>query len=103
MFDLFQIKFVNLIEIAFVIVMICMTLTGAYCAHKLSGDHPCWVRMIVMAPAIMGMFSPVLMMLGLYVPYAFDVVFACVVALLYALVASRFSDMPWLDIRTTKY
>jgi hypothetical protein len=50
----------------------------------------------------MGMFAPVLMLLGLYVPYEFDVFFACTVALLYALVASRFTSRPWLDIRTTK-
>jgi uncharacterized protein (DUF983 family) len=94
--------FDNPLPVAFVIVMVSMTCTGAYCAHKLTGEHPCWVRMIVMAPAIMGMFAPVLMLLGLYVPYEFDVVFACAVALLYALVASRFTSRPWLDIRTTK-
>lgn len=91
--------FDNPIQVAFVIVMISMTCTGAYCAHKLTGDNPWWVRLIVIFPAIMGMFGPVLMMMGLYVPYEFDVLFACAVALLYALVASRFSCRPWLDIR----
>jgi uncharacterized membrane protein len=55
-----------------------------------------------MAPAIVGMFAPVAMLMGVYEPHAFDVVFAVAVALLYALVASRFSKYPWLDLRVSK-
>lgn len=90
----------NPIQTAFVIVMILMVAIGAYCAHHLNDNHPCWVRLVVMVPAVLGMFAPVLMLMGLYVPYEFDVAFALSVALLYALVASRFSKTPWLDIRT---
>lgn len=92
----------NPIEAAFIAAMLAMAITGAYCAHHLTGDHPCWVRLIVMAPAVIGMFAPVAILMGVYVPYLLDVTFAISVALLYALVASRFSSKPWLDIRCKK-
>jgi hypothetical protein len=86
----------------FVVVMLIMVGTGAFCAHHLNDQNPCWVRLVVMAPAIVGMFAPVAMLMGVYEPHAFDVVFAVAVALLYALVASRFSKYPWLDLRVSK-
>jgi hypothetical protein len=89
-------------EIIFDIIMLTMVATGAYCAHHLSDENPCWVRLVVMAPAIVGMFAPVAVLMGLYEPRVFDVVFAVTVVLLYALVASRFSKKPWLDLRVSK-
>lgn len=90
------------LDFAFVAAMLAMACTGAYCAHHLNCNYPWWVRAIVMAPAVLGMFAPVVMALGVYVPYVLDVLFAVSVALLYALVASRFSSTPWLDIRCKK-
>lgn len=90
------------VVIAFVIAMLSMAVIGAYCAHRLDGDHPFFVRLIVMAPAVIGMFAPVVVAMGEYIPYFFDVIFAIAVSLLYALVASRFSSTPWLDIRIKK-
>lgn len=84
---------------AFLLAMLSMAAIGAYCAHRLSHDHPFFVRLIVMAPAIIGLFAPVVVAMGVYVPYVFDVIFAIAVAFLYALVASRFSSTPWLDLR----
>lgn len=92
----------NIIHQLFVVAMICMAVIGAYCSHKLSSDNPRWVRLVVLAPSVFGMFAPVVLAMGIYEPYAFDVAFAIAVALLYALVASRFSDTPWLDLRTKK-
>ena len=89
----------NPIEAAFIAAMLAMACMGAYCAHHLNCDYPWWVRAIVMAPAVLGMFAPVVLLMGVYVPYVLDVLFAIAVALLYALVASRFSSTPWLDIR----
>lgn len=91
-----------MIQTIFIIVMLAMVTMGAYCAHHLNDNHPCWVRLVVMAPAIVGMFAPVVILMGSYTPYTFDVVFAVTVALLYALVASRFSTRPWLDLRVSK-
>ena len=64
----------------FVVVMLIMVGTGAFCAHHLNDQNPCWVRLVVMAPAIVGMFAPVAMLMGVYEPHAFDVVFAVAVA-----------------------
>jgi hypothetical protein len=91
-----------LTQTAFVVSMLVMACIGAYCAHKMTDENPCWVRVVVLAPAIMGMFAPVIMLTGAYVPYTFDVIFAITVTLLYALVASRFSSKPWLDIKTSQ-
>lgn len=88
----------NATQVLFISVMVTMTVIGAYCAHHLDSSRPFWVRLVVIAPAIVGMFAPVVILMGVYVPYAFDVVFAATTALLYAMVASRFSDTPWLDI-----
>jgi O-antigen/teichoic acid export membrane protein len=90
----------NPLEGPFLVAMLSMVAMGAYCAYKLDHDHPLWVRLIVLAPAIIGMFAPVVILMGIYVPYILDVIFAGSVALLYALVSSRFSDNPWLDIRS---
>lgn len=86
----------------FIVCALIMSAIGAYCAYKLNADHPLVIRLIVMAPAIMGLFAPVLIYRGSYIPYEFDVIFMVVVILLYALVASRFSSTPWLDLRTKK-
>lgn len=91
--------FENPIQAAFTIIMLIMASIGAYCSHRMTHENPLWVRLVVLAPAIVGMFAPVVIVLGMYVPYVFDVVFAATVALLYSLVASRFSKTPWLDIR----
>jgi len=91
-----------MIQTIFIIVMLAIVAMGAYCAHHLNDNHPRWVRLVVMGPAIVGMFAPVVILMGSYTPYTFDVVFAVTVALLYALVASRFSTRPWLDIRVPK-
>lgn len=90
------------IEIAYSLTMLIVAATGAYCAHNLNCSYPWWVRAIVMIPAVLGMFAPVLMVMGAYVPYLLDVFFAIAVAMLYALVASRFSSTPWLDLRCKK-
>jgi hypothetical protein len=94
--------FTNPIETVFIAAMVSMVAMGAYCAHNLNNSHPLWVRLIVMAPAVIGMFAPVVIIMGVYVPYLLDVIFASSVALLYALVSSKFSDKPWLDIRRNK-
>lgn len=90
------------LEVVFIAAMLVMATTGAYCAHHLNCDHPWWVRTIVMAPAIVGMFAPVTIVMGIYAPYVLDVIFAITVTALYGLVASRFSSNPWLDIRRCK-
>lgn len=42
------------------------------------------------------------MLRGHYVAYAQDVIISVGLVLIYALVASRFTSMPWLDIRVRK-
>lgn len=89
-------------QIIFTACMLMVACIGAYCAHKLGPHNPWWVRFVVMLPALLGLFAPILILKGDYVAYPLDVAFAISVVLLYGLVASRFSCRPWLDIRVSK-
>lgn len=71
---------------------------GFYCAFKMDSSNPLWVRLVVLGPAIFGMFAIVIIVRG-YTPSLILTAFAAVVAPMYALVASRFSCKPWLDIK----
>lgn len=89
-------------QILFVLVSIAQIVVGFYCAHKLGPDYPLWVRLVVLAPCLSAVFALWCMVLGIFVAYPPDIIDAFATMLLYALVASRFSSRPWLDIRSNK-
>lgn len=90
------------IQLVFEVLMAIMACIGFFCAVRLNGSNPLWVRLIVLYPALAALCTIAAMMRGQYVAYVQDIVMAIGLALIYALVASRFTDNPWLDIRTTK-
>lgn len=77
--------------------MLCI---GAYCSHKFDHTYPCWVRWIVLAPAAVCALLLYFVAQGECIIHPLVTALVVAVALLYALVASRFSKTPWLDIRT---
>ena len=82
--------------------MFCMLILagiGFFCSAKLSDEHPLWVRLIVLSPALMALATLAAIAQDAYVAYEPDIGVALSVMLIYALVASRFTDRPWLDIR----
>jgi O-antigen/teichoic acid export membrane protein len=87
------------LQIVFAIGMVVLCLIGFYCAARLNGDYPLWVRMIVLYPALAAMCTLGAMLRGHYVAYRQDIIMAVGVVLIYALVASLFSARPWLDMR----
>jgi hypothetical protein len=87
------------VQLMFEVLMAIMAGIGFFCASKLSSDNPLWVRLIVLYPALAALCTIAAMMREQYVAYIQDVVMAVGLALIYALVASRFTDKPWLDIR----
>ena len=89
------------IQVVFSVVMVIMACIGFFCSAKLSGEYPFWVRLIVLYPALAALCTLAAMMRGHYVAYVQDIVMAFGLAMLYALVASRFTNRPWLDIRIT--
>jgi hypothetical protein len=88
------------VQLVFGVLMAVMACIGVFCASRLSSDNPLWVRLIVLYPALAALCTIAAMMRGHYVAYVQDIVMAVGLALLYALVASRFTSHPWLDIRT---
>lgn len=91
------------IPVIYTLIMIATSSIGFYCAARMSGDYPRWVRWIVLSPALCALGVMAAMAQGEHVAYLGDVAFALSLALLYALVASRFSDRPWLDLRTHQH
>lgn len=79
--------------------MLALVAIGGYCAHRLNDGHPLWVRLIVLLPCLTAFATLAAMAAGTYVAYWPDVARSVSVMLIYALVASRFTSRPWLDIR----
>ena len=92
----------SLVEVCFIACMLALIALGFYCSHRLDAKHPFWVRLIVLLPCLTAFATVGAIAMGAYVAYWPDVARAVSVILIYALVASRFSSRPWLDIRTTK-
>jgi uncharacterized membrane protein YoaK (UPF0700 family) len=92
----------SLVEVCFVLCMVALIAIGFYCSHRLDAKHPFWVRLIVLLPCLTAFATLAAIAMGAYVAYWPDVARAVSVMLIYALVASKFTERPWLDIRTTK-
>ena len=88
-----------MVSILFVLIVLSKICIGFFCANRLTSDNPLWVRLIVLAPALAGFYVLIEMLHGDYIAYASDIFRTCAVIALYLLVASRFTDKPWLDIR----
>lgn len=89
----------HIIQIAFAVLMVGLAVIGFFCAARLNGDYPLWVRLITLYPALASLCTLAAMLRNNYVAYMQDIVMAVGMVLIYALVASRFSSRPWLDIR----
>ena len=92
----------SLVEVCFVLCMVALIAIGFYCSHRLDAKHPFWVRLIVLLPCLTAFATLAAIAMGAYTAFWADVGRAVSSMLVYALVASRFTDRPWLDIRSTK-
>lgn len=91
-----------MITTLFTLIVLAKICIGFYCANKLTSDNPLWVRLIVLGPALTGFYVLIEMINGNYVAYLGDIYRTAAVIALYLLVASRFTNNPWLDIRKDK-
>ncbi len=87
-------------QLVFVFMMLSLAIIGFYCAARLNSTYPLWLRLIVLYPALAALCTLGAMLKGHYVAYVQDIVLAFGTDLIYIVLASRFSDRPWLDIRT---
>jgi uncharacterized protein (DUF983 family) len=91
-----------MITLLFVLIVFAKIGIGFFCANKMTSDNPLWVRLIVLGPALTGFYVLIEMLHGNYVAYLGDIYRTAAVIALYLLVASRFTEKPWLDIKTNK-
>lgn len=84
------------------LVMVVIILTGFFCASKLDGTYLRFVRWAVLSPALTAFAMLTAMVLEIYVAFWVDVFFALSFLPVYAVVASRFTGTPWLDLRRGK-
>lgn len=91
-----------MITVLFVLIVLAKICIGFFCANKLTSDNPLWVRLIILGPALSGFYVLIEMLHGNYVAYLGDIYRTAAVIALYLLVASRFTDNPWLDIKKDK-
>jgi hypothetical protein len=86
-------------QLTFELCLYAMIVTGFYCASKLDHSHPLWIRLFTLSPSLMAMLGLYFVYANEYVAYAVDIGLAISQMLQSLIVASRFSDRPWLDIR----
>jgi hypothetical protein len=92
-----------MIELMFLLTCLAIIVVGFGCTVALCGERPLWVRLVVLSPAFASMFAVYGVSTCSYVPYPHDVVFQMALLALYALVASRFTKHPWLDIKKVSH
>lgn len=83
----------------YILAIVLQIAIGIYCAYKMGPNHPIWVRGITLMPCMTGFASIWGMAVDIYTPYIHDFINLLATVCLYALVASKFSAKPWLEIR----
>ena len=86
----------------FIFLNIVILITGFYCSYKLCGSRPFWVRMIVLSPTFVAFYEIYGATQTDYTVYGHDILEKLSLMFLYALLASRFSGTPWLDLKASK-
>jgi len=86
----------------FALCMVLIIIIATFSASQLTDEHPLWVRLIMLSPAFTAMYTLLTILDGSYVTCIADILRAISVMLVYAMLASRLSENPWLDIRVKK-
>lgn len=89
-------------QMIFTFFMVALISIGFYCASRMTSDNPLWVRLIVLGPCLTAFMTLIAITQGKYIAYNVDIFRSISVILLYALVASRFSDSPLLSAAAVK-
>ena len=89
-----------MIQATFIFLMVVLMVMGVYCAIKINGDHPWWVRLIVITPALAANFSVWAMLAWQEVViYASDCIRAGSIIVIYTMVLFALAGKPLLQIR----
>lgn len=88
-----------MIQYVFILLMIGLAGVGLFCSKKLDAKHPFWVRMVVFSQAGAALFTLGYIAQTDYVAFLPDLMLAGAGFANYALISSRFTARPWLDLR----
>lgn len=86
-------------QIMFVLLMVGLAGVGLFCSKKLDAKHPLWVRLLVFSQAGAALFTLGYIAQTDYKAYLPDLLLAAAGFANYALIGTRFTSRPWLDIR----
>lgn len=88
-----------MVTMLFVVLLLVVVFIGFFCAARLNDNYLLVVRLITVFPAITALVILHAMVRGAYAPQALDLLKCLDCIFLYTMVASRFTNKPWLDIR----
>lgn len=86
-------------QTVFMLLMLAIAVVGLYVSKKLDHTYVWWVRAFVSMPAMSALFTLGQVWCCTYIAFEADIFRAVAMLCAYAVVASRFSSRPWLDIR----
>lgn len=83
--------------------LLALAIIGFYCAYKMNLSYPLWLRLVVLSPALSSLYKIAEFFQGGDALIASDILQRLSICLIYALVASRFGEKPWLEMRHKKH
>ena len=89
-----------LLRVVFMLCVAALIITGFYLSAKLTGAVPERIRLALLSPSLAGISYAIGLLKFNYVPYWNDVFAIISTMMIYAFVASLFSDRPWIDFKT---
>lgn len=85
-----------LLRVIFVMCVAALIVTGFYLSAKLTGAVPERIRIAILSPSLAGISYAIGLLKFNYTPYWHDVFAIISTLVIYAFVASLFSEKPWI-------
>jgi hypothetical protein len=84
------------LRVIFIMCVAALIVTGFYLSAKLTGAVPERIRIAILSPSLAGIGYAIGLLKFNYVPYWHDVFAIIATLMVYAFVASLFSEKPWI-------
>ena len=84
------------LRVVFIMCVAALIVTGFYLSAKLTGAVPERIRIAILSPSLAGISYAIGLLKFNYVPYWNDVFAIISTLMVYAFVASLFSEKPWI-------
>lgn len=86
----------ELINSLFVLIVLVNIGVGFYCAFRMDKSYVLWFRLLVLSPALTSLYAIYQLANANYIASMVDVAIAIPSLAIYLMVASAFSNKPWL-------